>query len=226
MYKKLDSKNFIDQITRYGFFAEQFPDCFSSETFANNLPDLLPLISIGKAQKEKSKKNTTAPTTLSTYKNDISRRVLSVSNPEAFLRLSKYIKDNWKDILEVTASPNSLSPITFIRNYSFGSAEEMINCESIREKLKAKSDFIAGVKNCIRASLGYKYRMKVDITNCYNSIYTHSITWAICGKDLAKSYLRTAEPSSVKDKYEMGDFLDCFVRQQKNNETNGIIVGP
>ena len=81
MYKKLDGKNFIDQITRYGYFAEQFPDCFSSESFADNLNNLLPLISLRKAQK-----NTTAPTTLSTYKNDISRRVLSVSNPEAFLR--------------------------------------------------------------------------------------------------------------------------------------------
>ena len=83
MYKKLNRKNFIDQITRYGYFAEQFPDCFSSESFADNLDELLPLIPIGKAQKTKVK-NITAPTTLSTYKNDISRRVLSVSNPEAF----------------------------------------------------------------------------------------------------------------------------------------------
>lgn len=223
MYKKLDGKNFIDQITRYGYFAEQFPECFTSDHLADELSNLLPLVSVGKAQKSKSK-NVTAPTTLSTYKNDISRRILSVSNPESFLRLSKYMKENWDTVLSVSKSPNSLSPITFIRNYS--SSEEIINCESIREKLKAKSDFISGIKNCIRASLGYKYRMKVDITNCYNSLYTHSITWAICGKDLAKSYYRTSEPSNIKDLYEMGDFLDCFIRQQKNNETNGIIVGP
>ena len=47
----------------------------------------------------------------------------------------------------------------------------------------------------------YKYRLKVDITNCYNSLYTHSITWAICGKDLAKSYYRTSEPVEIKDMY-------------------------
>ena len=216
MYKKLNGKNFIDQITRYGYFAEQFPDCFSSESFADNLDELLPLIPIGKAQKTKVK-NITAPTTLSTYKNDISRRVLSVSNPEAFLRLSKYIQHRWADILRVSDSSNSLSPITFIRSYNSYS-EQMINCESIRERLKAKSDFIKGIQNCIRASLGYKYMLKVDITNCYNSLYTHSITWAI--------YFRTSEPISIQDEYEMGDFLDCFIRQQKNNETNGIIVGP
>ena len=219
MYKKLDGKNFIDQITRYGYFAEQFPDCFSSDSFADNIDDLLPLIFFRKAQK-----NTTAPTTLSTYKNDISRRVLSVSNPEAFLRLSKYMRDNWDKIVDASKSTHSLSPITFIRSYNL--SEEMLNCESIREKMKAKSDFVAGVKSCIRTSLGYKYRLKVDITNCYNSIYTHSITWAICGKELAKSYFRTKTPVSVQDKYEMGDCLDYFIRQQKNNETNGIIVGP
>ena len=223
MYKKLEGKSFIDQVARYGYFAEQFPDCFTSEVFADKLPELLPLISVGKAQKTKSK-NTTAPTNLSTYKNDISRRILSVSNPEAFLRLSKYMRDNWEQILRVSKSTNSLSPITFIRSYN--SSEEIINCESIRERLKAKSDFVVGIKNCIRASLGYKYRLKVDITNCYNSLYTHSITWAICGKDLAKSYYRTSEPVEIKDMYEMGDCLDCFIRQQKNNETNGIIVGP
>lgn len=51
MHKKLDGKNFIDQITRYGYFAEQFPECFSSESFADNLNNLLPLISLRKAQK-------------------------------------------------------------------------------------------------------------------------------------------------------------------------------
>ena len=113
MHKKLDGKNFIDQITRYGYFAEQFPECFSSESFADNLNNLLPLISLRKAQK-----NSTAPITLSTYKNDISRRVLSVSNPEAFLRLSKYMRDNWDEILNASRSIHSLSPITFIRSYN------------------------------------------------------------------------------------------------------------
>ena len=66
MYKKLEGKSFIDQVARYGYFAEQFPDCFTSEIFADKLPELLPLISVGKAQKTKNK-NTTAPTNLSTY---------------------------------------------------------------------------------------------------------------------------------------------------------------
>ena len=96
---RLDRKNFLKQVTHYGFFAEQFPTCFSSELFSAQLPELLPLVSAAKGQRNNSKKNTTAPVTLSMYKNDVSRRVLSVPNPEAFLRLAKFMNDNWNSIL-------------------------------------------------------------------------------------------------------------------------------
>lgn len=68
--------------------------------------------------------------------------------------------------------------------------------------------------------------MKVDISNCYNSIYTHSIAWAICEKRQAKSFFRNKEPAELKETYENADCLDAFTRFLKNNETNGIIVGP
>ena len=57
-------------------------------------------------------------------------------------------------------------------------------------------------------------------------MYTHSISWAVCGKEAAKLYFRTHQPESLEEIYEISDRLDCFIRQQKNNETNGIIVGP
>ena len=224
-YIRLTKKNVLQQVVQYGYFAEQFPNCFSTDLFLSHLSDLLPLVSVSKTQKKKSDKNATSPATLSMYKNDISRRVLSVPNPESFLRLAKYISENWTKVLQFASSKNSLSPIYFIRNYD-GGEEQLINCESLREALKVRSDFINGIKQSIRSSLGYKYRLKVDIGNCYNSMYTHSIAWAICGKDNAKSFLRTKEPKSIETDYEFADFLDCFTRAEKNNETNGIIVGP
>ena len=225
--KKLDAKNFLEQITKYGFFAEQFPECFSSKSFSKNVNALLPLVSTNKNEIKKSIKNSTAPTTLSTYKNEISRRVLSVPNPESFLRLAKYMQEQWENIKNYSYSNNSQSPISsMIYNYPMGSTAEYINSEALRETLRLSSDFVKGIKERINSSLGYKYRLCVDISNCYNSIYTHSITWAICGKKEAKRYFRTKQPESLKEQYEIGDRLDCFVRFQKNNETNGIIVGP
>ena len=222
---ELNENNFAEQVVRYGFFAEQIPPCFSSKAFSEKLDLFLPLINVGKNQR-KGTSNTTAPAIISTYKNDISRRILSVPNPEAFLRVVKIYANNWSKLRTFSESENSLSPITYMRSYSEDVFVEEINCESIREEHQVKSDFIESVKECIRTAIGYQFRLTVDIANCYNSIYTHSITWAICGKENAKNYMRTQLPVSMKNDYELGDSIDAFTRFQKNNETNGIVVGP
>lgn len=222
----LTDQNFEKQIVQYGFFAEQIPACYSSKSLADKLQVILPAIDCSYEQAKSSKQNTTAPTEISTYKNDISRRILSVPNPEAFLRLVKFISINWSRIKSVTHSENSLSSITYLRNYNGDDLLEEINSENLREARRVKSDFVEGVKNCIRVALGYQYRLTVDIANCYNSIYTHSVAWAICGKSEAKTYLRTKQPQTLQADYELGDAIDAFVRYQKNNETNGIVVGP
>lgn len=222
----LTSQNFTYQVTIHGFFAEQIPSCFSSKQLASQIPSILALIDCSYPQVKKSRQNTTIPVEISTYKNDISRRILSVPNPEAFLRLVKYISNKWNEIKGVSKSENSLSPITYLRSYTRDNILEEINSENIREAHKVKSDFQDGIKCCIQISLGCQYRLKVDIANCYNSIYTHSVTWSICGKQEAKTYLRTKLPSTLKEDYELGDCLDAFMRFQKNNETNGIVVGP
>ena len=38
----------------------------------------------------------------------------------------------------------------------------------------------------IELSLSYRYMFVTDITNCYSSIYTHTIAWALMGKERAK----------------------------------------
>ncbi len=222
---KLKSENFIEQIAEYGYFTEQFPSCFSSKVFASKINELLPFAPCTKSQAKKTS-NATLPATLSMRKDDISRRILSLPNPKAFLRLAKLMQENWEDIQNYAESKNSLSPITYIHKYSDTGEKAMLNSENVRESIRSKSDFVEGLKNCIQAALGYKYRLKVDIANCYNSIYTHSVAWAICGKEEAKRYLRTQEPEALKDRYELADKLDAFIRFQKNNETNGIVVGP
>lgn len=222
----LTQQNFEKQIVQYGFFAEQIPACFSSKQLADKLSIILPLIDCDYKQVKKAKNNTTVPTVISTYKNNISRRILSLPNPAAFLRTVKLYSENWARINSLANSSNSLSSITYLRSYSKDNFLEEINSENLREVRKAKSDFVEGVKSCIRIALGYQYRLKVDIANCYNSIYTHSVTWAICGKENAKTYMRTKKPLSLRENYELGDAIDAFTRFQKNNETNGIVVGP
>ena len=70
--KRLDKDNFLDQIVRYGFFAEQFPSCFSSDAFADNLEYISESVLASKSQAKYGNKNSCAVNT-----ND-----LSVENDE------------------------------------------------------------------------------------------------------------------------------------------------
>lgn len=222
---KLDKDNFIQQITEHGYFAAPFPDCFSSKKLAEHLDDLF---SNDRCIEEQLKEgnNITSPTTLSIRKNDVHRRVLSLPNPKAFLCLAIIMQENWDEIQKYAESENSLSPITYLHKYKNNSDKIMLNSENVRESISSKSSFVEGIRNCIYVSLGYKYRLKVDVANCYNTIYTHSISWAMCGKEKAKRYLKSKKPKNIKKKYELADKLDKYIRRQKDNESNGIIVGP
>ncbi len=55
-----------------------------------------------------------------------------------------------------------------------------------------------------------------DISNCFGSIYTHSICWALKSKDYAKSAIRNLQFCNSFDK---------VMQESNNGETNGIPVG-
>lgn len=61
--------------------------------------------------------------------------------------------------------------------------------------------------------LNYNYCMYTDISNCYESIYTHSIAWALMGRDNAKN---------DRKKNELGNILDDKISDLQNGQTNGI----
>lgn len=69
----------------------------------------------------------------------------------------------------------------------------------------------------LRLEQKYSHMMVMDITGCFYHIYTHSIAWAVKGKEIAKT-------STNKDTFE-NDF-DHLMQHTNYNETNGIIVGP
>lgn len=66
-------------------------------------------------------------------------------------------------------------------------------------------------------SLEYKYLFITDITNCYASIYTHTIAWALLGKE---------EAGKKKfDKTLWANKIDTYIRWMQNGQSNGIPLG-
>lgn len=68
----------------------------------------------------------------------------------------------------------------------------------------------------IELSLEYKYIFVTDITNCYGSIYTHSISWALHGIEYAKEH---------KKEKKLGKLIDTYIMGMQYKQTNGIPQG-
>ena len=58
---------------------------------------------------------------------------------------------------------------------------------------------------------------KLDISNCFSSIYTHTISWAVKTKDVAKHQIKLSN-------FEQN--FDNFMQHVNYNETAGIVIGP
>lgn len=69
----------------------------------------------------------------------------------------------------------------------------------------------------IANSIDYSYMATTDIENCYPSIYTHSVAWAIHTKPVAKDNQRNLSL--------LGNKLDKYIRDMHNGQTNGIPQG-
>lgn len=69
----------------------------------------------------------------------------------------------------------------------------------------------------LRYSLAFSHLLHTDVTDCYGSVYTHSIAWALHGKPLAKQ-------SKGKDGL-LGEKIDTFIRASRYGQTNGISQG-
>lgn len=65
----------------------------------------------------------------------------------------------------------------------------------------------------------FNYLSKLDVSHCFDSIYTHSIAWAVFQKDYSKMQLS-------KTKLTFPFKFDQLMQRSNHNETNGILIGP
>lgn len=70
-----------------------------------------------------------------------------------------------------------------------------------------------------RCEKKYKKLLKIDISKCFDSVYTHTISWAIFNKSIIKDNVQ----------HSLGTFpgeFDILMQKLNANETNGIVIGP
>lgn len=71
----------------------------------------------------------------------------------------------------------------------------------------------------IELSLDYNHVYHADITDCYGSIYTHSVVWAMHTRAVAKS------KTGKHDDKLIGNVIDWRIQDMQQGQTNGIPQG-
>lgn len=154
-----------------------------------------------------------------------SRRKIEIPHPQTYFLLCKEIVNNW-NIIKDTYSLSEFSESKL--------SSDTNSKRSVRTKSKSWSRF----KNKLtEISYNYKVQLKIDITNYYQSIYTHSIPWSILGKEVSKQYfkIKNDEPNRFTSllltdpnakKYKIADTLDTLVRNCNDKQSVGLPIGP
>jgi hypothetical protein len=70
-------------------------------------------------------------------------------------------------------------------------------------------------------SLEFSHLLHTDVTDCYGSLYTHSIAWALHGLKESKN----SKGSKGKKAPLLGDTIDEHIRAGRYGQTNGISQG-
>ncbi len=189
----------LENLLVRGYLPQELPPPFSSESLAKFVV----------AEKSKgfpfvsNPARTSIPEVFNLARTGTLRRELSILNPIHFSFLADFIVDNWTALeAEATGSAFSLSsPVATDAKRGIGRKHKMDQRPERRAQAYAHG----------------RHLLRADISRFYPSVYTHSIPWALHGKEFSKKN---------KKAKNLGNQLDELVRNCQDGQTNGIPIGP
>ena len=140
-------------------------------------------------------------------------RLMHVPHPAPYAHLCKCISENWDKLSHICKNPNSRER-PGRRNKK---RVIMTEYEHLEQIFLMNYNKLSDVRYRLEISTGKFYRVKADIASCFPSIYTHSIPWAVEGRDKAK--INSAKKLWYNE-------LDKAQRDIKRGETQGVPIGP
>jgi hypothetical protein len=193
----------VRRLLSHGFYPFEIPQPFSSKSFGR--------IGLGsRAPKEFILQKEWKFPSAEIAKHNLARkgklrRVLGVPNPVVYYNTVREVVAGWS-ALDAQMATSSIS-VTRVAAAAFG--ERALVAEN------GPPDF---PRLRARYRTNRKFLLVADIMQFYPALYTHSIAWALHGKDSAKS--------AKRDWTSQGNRLDFWVRQSQDQQTRGIPIGP
>lgn len=197
----ISSDELYYRLIAYGLFADKLPPVFESVSFADFC---------------KNKNNNFGSKNYdfiryNTIRNICIPRQLGIPVPIAYERLCGILKDNWKEIRDhfhkYTDSLDYVISRLHIQLRSSCNELFEMNYDDWKNAGSPQDDLL----------IGNSYIVKTDISTCFPSIYTHSIPWALAGKEDAKK---------ERKKSMWYNNIDKECQNTKYGETHGLLIGP
>ena len=196
----------------FGLFGEKLPPAFSTEGLSHYFPKCL--LSLTTETVEKNLRSIIASSSHDYVRYQSIRHVkvprqIGIPHPQSYIAQCLAIKKNWELIKSHCAKP--INPVSrlFVRKLS-GQQVFKMNYRGDDRVINQETD--------IRNEMDAQYVVKTDISGFFPSIYTHSIPWALHGRDKSKS--------DRKISILPGNLLDQVTQGTRDRQTNGILIGP
>lgn len=216
---------YINEITKdelysgllgFGLFSTSLPPLFSSIEFYEFCNERNPSF---------NKKTGNDYVSFLAMRNVNIPRPISIPTPMKYQILCEELKCNWDKIQDyfydlTRTQAYKVSRIHIRKRFDkkgkcyFGALFEMNYHNWSDEDSVEDNLLLTPINNTYYVS---KYVVKADISSCFPSIYTHSLPWALVGKEEAKKHKR------MNIWYNK---IDEACRNTKNGETHGLLIGP
>lgn len=189
------------------------------------------------ADKETQKKKQSFPFKYSIIKDPYNLRHISLVHPRAQINYCEFYNNYSPAIILHTSkstysirAPKKVANSFFLYEKEITAKYKSSDIETIQDELSSKyssSYFSYSGFNRIHkffdSKLYFELERKfttmwmLDVSHCFNSIYTHSVSWALKSKE----FIRNNIPNTNQYPQE----LDTLMQRSNNNETNGIPIG-
>ncbi len=140
-------------------------------------------------------------------------RPFQIIHPALYVSLVQTLtaEDAWKAITDRFATFSSLPRIDCLSIPVESQTKRSDQAEQVTQ-------WWQGIEQrSIELSIEYQYVLHADISDCYGSIYTHSIPWALHTRPVAKAKRKRGEL--------LGNEIDGTIQDMREGQTNGIPQG-
>lgn len=207
LIRAIDKKAIAKWLLTEGYFPEQYvlPPSFTVTNF--------------KLRTKPYNKNLNDPkrrklVTISYPKSLLTSRVFSIQHPFNYHDIVFHLIEAWETVIDHIFH-NDLKIFSYslpipVNARAVGKLGSLRSGRMIYEWIEmAENDMVAEAHK-------FNFIIRADITNFYNSVYTHSIGWALHGREVA---------FADKDFKLTGNKVDKLIQYANDARTNGIPVG-